>query len=138
MKSFQIISHTADVRIKTQAGDIESLFEVALEGLVSILNPDHHSTNNEDLITIDISVSSVDKTSLLIDFLSEALTQMYIRHALIKKVKFHEFSDKFLSASFMAFTISNFTVDVKAVTYHEAEIKINNLDEYECTIVLDI
>jgi SHS2 domain-containing protein len=138
MKSFEIISHTADVRIKAYGINIKSLFEEALKGLIFVLQPNNVLSDKNKKIFIDISVNSYDKTALLIDFLSEALTQMYIKNVLIRRVEFLEITNNTLKGKLTAYYIDKFAVDIKAVTYHEAEIIFNKLNEYECTVVLDI
>jgi SHS2 domain-containing protein len=138
MKSFKIISHTADVRLNVCGDTIESLFEAALNGLVFILQPDKNFLKKEKNLKIELTVNSFDETALLIDFLSEALTQMYIKNILINKVNFSYFSDNSLSGTLTACPVERFAIDIKAVTYNEAEIKLNELNEYECTVVLDI
>lgn len=65
--------------------------------------------------TLRLELASLDISSLLIDFLSTILTLSYENKA-----------------------IFCFDKDIKAVTYHEAEVKKNDQGKYETTIVFDI
>jgi len=138
MKSYEIASHTADVRILIRGDTIKSLFEAALDALISILQPEELLFDEINYFKIEISVDSLNVTNLLIDFLSTALTYMYIKKAIISKSDIYIINSRTLRATLNFYPIEEFRKDVKAVTYHEAEIKLNELNEYECTVVLDI
>ena len=86
----------------------------------------------------EIEIESIDITALLIDFLSELLSLMHQNKVLFCKVQFEQLSETYLKAEVSGFEVSGFDEDVKAVTYHEADIKLNEDGEYETAIVLDI
>lgn len=136
MKRFEILPHTADVRIYAEATSIRELFEVSLEAICSIL---YHSdlTNTEFNVSEKIEVHSYDQTSLLIDFLSDALALMHKHKAIFSNVIFEKLQETELNATILGFHIDKFDKDIKAVTYHEADIKkIDN--NYSTIIVIDI
>ncbi len=136
MKRFELLPHTADVRILSEADSIEELFIVSLEAICSILyNSDF--TKKEFTISENIQVNSYDQTSLLIDFLSDVLNLIHRYKAIFPQVTFQKLELTELKASIYGFYIDKLDKDIKAITYHEAEIKkINNI--YSTIIVIDI
>ncbi len=138
MKSYTISPHIADVRLKIKGKTIEEIFVNALEGMNRILNKNYEKYLNEHAIVKEITISSFDTTALLIDFLSEILTLSHINKAIFHTVSFLELSPNTLHARLIGGKIKYFKKDIKAVSYHEADIRQNEKGEYETTIVLDI
>jgi SHS2 domain-containing protein len=138
MKYYELLSHTADIRIKAEGSSIEELFEAALSGLCALLKPDFDYFNETDFTTKEITISSFDRTTLLVDFLSEALYEMHNEKVLLYKcdIKFRD--GNILTVKFSGRKIDAFDKDVKAITYHEAEIIQNAGGNFECVIVPDI
>ncbi|HYW35959.1 MAG TPA: archease [Balneolaceae bacterium] len=135
----EILPHTADLRMRVTADTIPGLFQSGLEGLNQVLLANFDPRKSDTTaITKTINLESPDTTSLLIDFLSEVLTLSQIY-----KTIFHDLNITTLTAAQLRATITGqavgaFDEDVKAVTYHEAEIKQNNRGKWETIIVYDI
>jgi SHS2 domain-containing protein len=141
MRTFKILSHTADFRLKVIGDSVEELFRVAVEGMARIQKPNINKILTEDRklkIQVTIKVKSSDLTSLLIDFLSEILAQSNINKAIFIEVNFIKLSETELVAKVNGIKINDFNRDIKAVTYHEAEIKKNKKNQWETIIVFDI
>ena len=136
MRSYELISHVADVRLKVEGDTLEELFTAALEGM------NHIAKKEEEKIPCDLvekfSLASIDSTVLLVDFLSEILTSMHIDKAIYTEVKFDELTEKMLKVKIRGHKVESFEEDIKAVTYHEAEIKKNEKGNLEVIIVFDI
>src|SRR3989344_1831538 len=92
-QGFEILEHTADLRIKAWGKTKEELFKNALRGMAYVQKPELRIANGELRITKKIKVESNDATTLLIDFLSAALTQSQINRVVFYDVKFLKFSD---------------------------------------------
>lgn len=138
MIQFEILSHTADVRIKATGNTIPELFAAALLGLCSVLKPEFDILPEPEILTKEISISSLNMTTLLIDFLAEALFQMHNEKALFYSCRIELTENISLSAVFAGRKIDCFEKDVKAITYHEAEIITNQSGSLECIFVPDI
>lgn len=138
MESYQILSHVADVRLKVEAENLENLFCQALRGMAEILKKDFCQKAGQYDFSEEISVFSPDKTALLIDFLSEALTLSYERKIIFCEADFSELKNKFLRAKIFGKKSEEFDEDIKAVTYHEAEVKKNKKGKWETLVVFDI
>lgn len=137
MKNFSIEAHVADVRLKVTGITLAELFRAALEGMSSIMgSPD--TIKKEVPISKTIELQSPDVTVLLIDFLSDVLALSHTHKALFHKVDFEVLEQTTLRATIHGTHISSFNEDIKAVTYHEANVEKNQQNLYQTTIVFDI
>lgn len=137
MKNFQFLPHTADIRLQIEGSTLKELFEAGIQGMAEVIKKGSCSSRFESK-SKKIDVASVDLTSLLIDFLSEVLTYSQEEGVVYCRVKFLKIKDKELQAEVYGRAIGNFDEDIKAVTYHEAEIKKNGRGNWEVVIVFDI
>jgi SHS2 domain-containing protein len=137
MRSFEILSHTADLRLRIFADSPEELFRTGLEGMASIIKKDTCAAEGKK-IKRRIALSSVDRTSLLVDFLSEVLTLSQTKRAVFCDINFKRFTETELDAEISGFRVKEFDEDIKAVTYHEANVKKNKKGYWETVIIFDI
>jgi SHS2 domain-containing protein len=135
MKSYELLAHTADVRILARGSTQAELFEAALQGLCAVLLPGYKEKQID--IGFELTTTSIDMTSLLIDFLSDALTLMHSKQCLLYKAEIISADETLVKSKLMGYRIKEFENDVKAVTYHEAEVKSRD-GLMESIIVLDI
>lgn len=138
MKPYSIIPHVADVRLSVRGKSLEELFITALEGMNRIISKEYEKFLNKHMFVKEITLESADNTSLLIDFLSEVLTLSHINKAIFYTVDRLEISNNSLHAHILGTKLDKFDRDIKAVTYHEAQVKQSEKGEYETTIVFDI
>jgi SHS2 domain-containing protein len=134
-KKFEILEHTADVRIKAFGSSKEELLKNALAGMASIQKKD--ALNKKTAVSSPIFVESIDLNALLVDFLSEVLSLSDSNQEVYTAVEFREFSDTLIDAELKGVKIDHFDEDIKAVTYHGADVKKVN-GKLEVTIVFDI
>ena len=151
MHSYKILEHTADVRLYVEGSSMEDIFTAAIEGMAEIIKKNackvfaakaasavkKAQTSNAG-IKKEIKVSSANPTLLLIDFLSEVLTLSQIEKIVFCAAKFGEPAGKKVSAIIYGRKVKSFDEDIKAVTYHEAEIKKNKSGNLETIIIFDI
>lgn len=139
MEAFQVLPHTADIRLFVTGDGLEEIFSSALRGM-GFLQKKDFCKQQEGLLFVKekIQIKATDKTSLLIDFLSEVLTLSHINKVVYCEASFHKLSETTLSATVKGNKVNYFDEDIKAVTYHEAEIKRNESGELETTIIFDI
>lgn len=133
---YEILEHTADVRMLVQGDSLEDLFSEALYGMMEILEPkvDDQKKATERATTLE----AMDTTALLIDFLNEVLLSTHINKEAYNKVTFKELSQHSLEAILSGIAVQSFGEDIKAVTYHEAEVKRTEDGTWETMIVFDI
>ena len=138
MRSFKIVSHIADVRLRVEASSLEELFTVSLEGMNQILKKDFCKRSINIPTIHQIEISSPDTTALLIDFLSEALTLSHIHGLIFCEVEFTKLGSDSLTANLLGAKAKAFDEDIKAVSYHEAEIERNSRGNLQTNLVFDI
>lgn len=138
MKLYSIMPHVADVRLNVRGKSLKELFSAALEGMNRIMNNEYEKQLNRHLFAKEIKIVSTDPTSLLIDFLSDILTLSHINKAIFYTIERMEIYDNSLNAFILGAKAFGFEKDIKAVTYHGANVKQNDKGEYETTIVFDI
>ncbi|MEM4261239.1 MAG: archease [Candidatus Woesearchaeota archaeon] len=137
MRKFRIGSHTADKTIIVESDSYEGLFTSAMEGLAYLLSGEDKSRENESEVIKKIKIESIDSSCLIVDFLSEVLSQSYINKVIFHKIKYDILSETELSATIKGNKIEEFEEDIKAITYFGANIKYDN-SLYKVEILLDI
>ncbi|MCL5960298.1 MAG: archease [Chloroflexi bacterium] len=138
MRLFKIIPHMADTRLRVEASSLEELFKVSLEGMNQILKKNFCKKKKDFPEIYQIQISSYDTTSLLVDFLSEALTLSHIHGAIFCQVEFIRLGSDSVSAKLLGVKVKRFDEDVKGVSYHEAEIVQNSKGNYQTSMVFDV
>ena len=145
-KDFELLPHTADLKIRVYGSTLQELFRHALFGMFQSIGPrskicekkgdrmyckqlpQHH----------DIEVHAPDYDALLVDFLSEALSLSDIYNEAYLDATLHELDQHHLKATIHGVPIEGFeVVEIKAVTHHDISIKqINGV--WQTEIVFDI
>ena len=99
----------------------------------SFCNP----SNKIDVIeTIHINAS--DYTTLLINFLSDVLSSSFIEKVVYCNIEIVEFKAYQMIVKLSGTRINNFDEEIKAVTYHEANVIKNKKGLWETCIIFDI
>lgn len=135
---FEFHPHTADIRMKVVAPTLDKIFEAALMGMSEILKEGHCSKNFNYNIHSIIEIEAKDRTCLLIDFLSEALSLSYTEKAVYCKLMVQDLQNNKLKATMLGTPIDGLDEEIKAVTYHEAKLAKNNSGLWETFIIFDI
>lgn len=138
MKYYKVIPHTADIRLKVEGDTLKNLFAASLEGMNEIINRGFCVTKIKYDLEKKISITSSNVTLLLIDFLSKILTLTDIDNAIFCKIRFIKLKDSGLDAIIFGKKTDRFDQDIKAVTYHQAQIKKNKDGNYETIVVFDV
>lgn len=134
----EYLAHTADIRMKITGFSIEELFLAGVIGMSHLLKDrfcdqkvqfDHKSI---------LEIRASDLTCLLIDFLSEVLSVCYAEKAIYCEVDFLDFSPNHVKAEIRGKQIKCFDEEIKAVTYHEAQVQKNKMDHWETLVIFDI
>lgn len=145
-KDFEQITHTADLQIRVYGITLEELFIHALQGMFQSIKPQASKCRYEGQrlvcdrlpITHEVQIKAADRESLLVDFLSEALTLSDIHNQAYLDVTIHQLSNTEIKATLHGVLVQGFeVVEIKAVTYHD--LKIEQIDGmWQTDIVFDI
>jgi len=145
-KDFEFLPHTADIQMRAYGTTKKELFRNALNGMFQSIGPhaDGCETKNNRLIcpklpekqSVDVQAAQLDL--LLVDFLSEALYLSDLHNQAYFDVDIHELTDKHIKATLQGVNVTSFdVVEIKAVTYHELEVKqVDGV--WQATVVFDI
>ena len=134
---YKILEHTADLKMRVTGKTMEKLFQDAARGMMNFLKGKKDKRRTEKT-TRTIKTRSRDKTALLVDFLSEVLTLSQINKETYSGIIFKKLTEKEAEAELKGIPVLEFEEDIKAVTYHEADVKKNAQDMWATNIVFDI
>jgi len=134
MKAYEILEHTTDLKIRAFGKTKEELFLNMLRGMFLGAGA---KVQNKKSVPREIKIKSSDEQSLIVDFLSEALTLSDINNEAYLEVRFKKLIETELKAEIFGTPVKNFSTEIKAVTYHGVEIKKVG-DHWEATVLFDI
>lgn len=134
----KFVEHIADLAIQVCAPTFEGLFKLGLEAMNGILKKDACQRFTHYDHTSRVVIRSTDRTSLLIDFLSEVLALSYIQKTLFCNVYFNELTETKLDAQLWGIWFDHFDEEIKGVTYHEAQVKCSEQNIWSTNIIFDI
>ncbi len=137
MAGWRFLSHRADIRMEVRAKNLPDLFRFSLRGMAEIIKPGELDKKRLTAV-YKLSIKSPDLTSLLIDFLSEVLTISHLQQIVFYQVDFIKLEPTRLVAKIYGAKVDRFEEDIKAVTYHQAEVKQDKQGVYHTIIVFDI
>lgn len=134
--TYKFLAHTADLRMRVSGRTVAELFGQAVRGMMAAMKTDIKTLKPN--LTREVKVQAPDPTVLLVDFLNEVLTLAQTNREVYKEVNFKEFSETSLSAELQGVSVKEFDEDIKAVTYHEAQVRKNPQGEWETILIFDI
>ncbi len=119
---YELIHHTADVRVLVTASSVEELFADAVRGMYAVMRGAINENARAVARTIVVD-DSADTTALLVDFLNEVLQRAHVARERFDEIVFTRFEPASLTAELRGVAPAAFEEDVKAVTYHEADVR---------------
>lgn len=145
-KEYELVPHTADLKIRAYGIALEELFRNALKGMFATVKPHgpEISYKNEEPIIHHLHIEhhlvvrSLNRESLLIDFLSDCLYLSDVHNEAYFDARFKELTDTEVDALIFGTPIDGYEkMEIKAVTYHD--LVIEQIDQlWVATIVFDI
>jgi SHS2 domain-containing protein len=132
---FELIPHTGDIRVRLAAASLEELFREALAAMMACLEAQADADGT--VIHHNVNIASTDRTTLLIDFLNDALALALTAREMFADVRFASFGEADLSATLLG-TRAAFGEEIKAVTYHEADVVQNADGSWSTLLVFDL
>ena len=134
LKKYEILEHKADLKIRAFGNDKKELF---LNTMVGMFEGARYESEGEE-IKRKIKISSLDLPSLLVDFLSEVLYLCEVNKEVYHKVLFKNLTEKELEGILIGKPLKRMGVYIKAVTYHDLDIRQRKDKTWEVTILFDI
>ena len=134
MKKFEFLEHPADLKVRSFGKNLTEVFINAALGMMNFLYEDLDNIKTTREETIEIHGD--DQESLLVNWLAEILYLSNTNYRAYVKYEIIEFGEN----KIVAHTSSGPAQakdDIKAVTFHELEIKQQN-NMWVATVVYDI
>jgi SHS2 domain-containing protein len=130
---FREIEHTADWELRVWAPDLAALLEQAARGMYNLQGA---SLKSGPRLECRFKLAYQEPETLLVDFLAELL---YLLET--ERLAFDQFelslTDDSLEASLSGAPIESLAKEIKAVTYHNLEIKRTE-SGFEANVVFDV
>jgi len=138
MKRYDFIDHTADLGIKIRGTSLEELFENAAYAMFDIM-AELDKVKTKQFLEIEIQGEGMEE--LLIDWLRNLLYKFNGEEYLLKDFEVKEISEKNLRAKVggekLDLSRHSLKREIKAVTYHELEVK-RTTEGWEAQVIFDI
>jgi len=134
MKKYEILEHKADLKIRAFGKDLKELFENAMIGMFESAKYEREGRK----IKKEIKVSSLDLSSLLVDFLSEVLYSSEVNHEIYRQIQFRKLTNKNIEGNLFGEKLKTIGVIIKGVTYHGLDIHQKKDKTWEATVLFDI
>lgn len=147
MKNFELLPHTADIKMRVRGATQAELFRQALNGMFQSIGPQIPGCTQKEgrvvcaqlPIKREVTVQSPDFAALLIDFLSDALYLSDVHNEAYLDAEIHEITQTRVHATLQGVAITGFAdVEIKAVTYHDLVVKQEPDGTWQAEIVFDI
>jgi SHS2 domain-containing protein len=129
------IPHTADWALRVRGEDLRSLFENAARGMAELIGGE--GSPGAETVHSEFSLDAPDLEILLVDWLTELLVMVEDEGTFFTEIGVSEVADLTLRARVAARPGGAFTKHIKAVTYHNLEIRRTE-QGFETTIVFDV
>jgi SHS2 domain-containing protein len=136
-KDYEILEHTADIGIKVRGDSLSEIFWKAIHATVDLLSG---GIEIQPVIEKDFSIKEENTKTALVSVLEEII--YFFEHKLFLPSDCSVSIEKDLyKINLKGNTVSPEEIkngtDIKAVTYHQLEIKEVG-DEYQATIIFDV
>jgi SHS2 domain-containing protein len=124
--------------MKIEGATVQELFSAGLKGMGNILKNDACSQNSIYDLRQNVHILSTDYTCLLVDFLSEVLSFSYTEGGIFCHADFRVLTPNEIRAEIKGIQTNSYDEEIKAVTYHEANVEKKGSNIWISTIIFDI
>ncbi len=135
--NFEILEHTADVKIRVWGKTKEALFQEAVLAMMSIL-ASCSALADQPKLNRTVKVKASDSETLLVDFLNEVLYLTQTEKAVFDKIKISKLTDTEIIGELSGKKVERFGEDIKAATYHNLDVHQNRDGVWEAIILFDV
>ena len=133
-----LLEHTSDVAILAEGYSQKSMFSNALWQMNNVLLPGYCEGPRHYDCKIRLRLHGSDPTVLLVDFLSEALALTYIQKALFCYVYFDVLNRTVLAGHLFGRWYGELENEIKAVTFHEANVNRDAFGKWTSQVLFDL
>ena len=124
MQRYEILPHTADVRVRAIGSTRAGLLVAALKGMFAAAGP--RFAESGDRVERPFKLEAPDFSSLLVDLLNEAVSLSDEDHEAYEDISFTLITDKKAEGVFVDRPVTGFETQIKAATHHGLDVKKND------------
>jgi len=132
---FEEVEHTADKALRVVGINLKELMISAAQGMTQLMVGDLSKISNK--IKKSIEMQAVDAESLLVEWLSELAYLAETEMLVFKKFEVTHLTATRLQATVWGASVPELEKPIKAVTYHNLEIR-QTPKGLEATVVFDV
>jgi SHS2 domain-containing protein len=129
-----MIEHTADLCFEVTAGSFDGLLEEALRAMTDWIG----ATRADPVADRMFSIEAPDSAVLMVDLLNEALAFSQIHREAYERVEFRHLDGRHANGRFIGHSITGARGEIKAVTYHGAQVESLPDGSWRATVLMDI
>jgi SHS2 domain-containing protein len=146
MKDFELLPHTADIKLRVYGKSRQEIFKHALQGMFQSISPQSEYCDEKEGRLVckelmrqhEVEVFSADQELLLVDFLSEVLYLSDVHNEAYFDLDVHALTDEYVKATVKGVPITGFeVVEIKAVTYNDLKVECKD-GIWQADVVFDI
>jgi SHS2 domain-containing protein len=131
---YEEVEHTADWALRVQGVDLESFFNHAASGMLSLMGI---RAAEAPVHTYALELEADELETLLVSFLEEILYRLESTSETTDGIKFEAIDTNSLNAVLTCRPVLDIAKEIKAVTYHGLEIN-PSASGFEAVIVFDV
>jgi len=131
---FKEVEHTADLELEVWGETVSALFHQAARGMRHLLDVQVDSSARA---TRQFNVKAIDYEGLLVDFLSELLYLLERDGLVFQNLALDLTQGTQLEVEFQGVHVESYSREIKAVTYHNLEVKQTE-EGWTANVVFDI
>lgn len=131
---FEELEHTADWALRVRGRDLAELLVNAAHGMMELAGVETSSGSGTGR---KLELISLDRESLLVDWLHELLLALELRSVAFKDIRLTIAGDRGLTATFEEVPLTSIAKPIKAVTYNELNIE-ETPEGLSATVVFDV
>ncbi|MDD5347479.1 MAG: archease [Candidatus Omnitrophica bacterium] len=137
MKYYEILDHTADLRILVRAKDLKGLFINAARAMFEIMATRAKDVADKKKVTVTVTAANVEE--LFVAWLNELLYLSATSNVVFTDFTVEALGETSLRAVAAAGPSKNFTLlkDIKAATYHALSIT-QAAGEWQAQVIFDV
>lgn len=131
---YEELDHTADWALRVRGRNLADLLRNAAQGMLQLSGvvPAEGPRSRREL-----QLQSLDRESLLVDFLQELLLGLEMRQVTCSEIEIHSATDTGLRATLSEVPLRGLSKPIKAVTYHDLDIE-ESPEGLVATLVFDV
>ncbi len=133
-QKYEILEHPADLKIRAYGQNLSELFNNVLLAMTEAMKP---RVIEQNFISQKIDLKANNLENLLIDFLSEVIYQTDLNNLVYSRAEFDKINEQELSGKIFGQKIKTLETEIKAVTWHDLEVKKEN-NQWRAILIFDL